>query len=68
MVLRDRRDDFGLARLHAGGGQFVFLHEDLQPREHAARFLARVLAEALEFVAGEDGALHGGADVLGDTR
>ena len=39
---------------------------NLQARQHAARLLARVLAEAVEFVAGEDRAFHRGADVLGE--
>ncbi len=60
-----RRDDLGLAGCHARAGDFVLLHEDLQPREDAVRALAWVLAEADELVAGEDGTLDSGRDMPG---
>ena len=55
-----------LAANDACGDQFVFFYEDLKPGEDGARFLAGVLAEALEFVAGEDGSFDGRADVIGE--
>ncbi len=60
----DAGDDLGFAGLGAGRVNFMFLDDDLQPRQNAALVLAGVLAEAIEFVTGENGALDGGADVL----
>ena len=62
----DRRDDFRLARLSPRGRwQLVFADEELQALQDGVRFLARVLAEADEFVAGEDRAFDRGAGVIG---
>ena len=68
MVFVVDRDDLGLAGLHARGDQLVFLHHDLQARQDTVRPLARVLAEADKFIAGQHRALDRRADVFAQAR